>query len=123
MANDLFLAYERTRDPVVLGKLNELRLDAMKRSAEGELAKLEVPKSRTEIEREMDDPRIPQAFKNEKLPYVLVTYIQNVEKLAGARRQEVERVTVETKTKTDALKSEMPSSRTAWGTEAKSSAE
>lgn len=94
----------------------------MKRSAEVELTLLDPPKTRSEIEREMDDPRIPHAFKNEKLPYVLVTYIRNVEKMAEARRQEVERIAAETKARTDALKTEMPSPTSAPGAETKSSA-
>lgn len=91
----------------------------MKRSAEGELARLEVPRTREEIEQDLDDPRTPANMKNEKLPYVLVTYLRNVEKLAEMRRQEVERVAAETKAKADALKAEVQTATANGGAETK----
>ncbi|MFZ3232113.1 MAG: hypothetical protein WA194_00990 [Patescibacteria group bacterium] len=82
----------------------------MKRSAEAELTLLEVPRTREEIEQDLDDPRTPANMKNEKLSYVLVTYLRNVERLAETRRQEVEMVAADTKTKTDALKEDVHAS-------------
>lgn len=79
----------------------------MKRSAEVELTRLEVPRTREEIEQDLDDPRTPADMKNEKLAYVLVTYLRNVEKLTEARRQEVEMVAADTKIKADALKEDV----------------
>ena len=82
----------------------------MKKSAEGEIKRLDSGKTRSEIESELDDSRTPAGMKNEKLPYVLVTYIRNVENLAKSREAEVSAVVTETKERTAELKDDVQAS-------------
>lgn len=108
IANDLFEELAKDpKNPQILGKINALRLDIMKRAAETEISKLEPKTTRSQIEAEMRQRQVSKAEANDTLAYVLVTYLQNVEKLAAARVAEKGAVTVVTQAETGKLKSDV----------------
>lgn len=106
-ANDLFDAYAADKDPRTLGKINALKLDMMKRAANAEIAKLEPKRTRADIEREMSENQVSKEQANDELAYVLVTYLQNVEKLENKRESEKASATAQTKAEVSNLKKEV----------------
>lgn len=106
-ANDLFLEYRESKDPRTLGKLNSLRLDAMKNAAEAEFQKLDPPRTRAQVEGEMDARRIGHEQANDYLAYILVTYLRNVENLQSEREKAVKGVVAEASAATQALRAEV----------------
>lgn len=108
-ANDLFELYGAEKDPRILGKINALRLDMMKRAAEAEIAKLTPARTREQIEAEMSERQVSKAQANDELAYVLVTYLSNVEKLESNRRAEVAETERLAKERAEALKTEVDS--------------
>lgn len=109
IANDLFEELSKDpKNPQILGKINALKLDVMKRAAEAEISKLTPARTRTQIEAEMKERQVSKAQANDELSYVLVTYLQNVEKLAKERDAAKAAVTVETKDSAAKLKAELP---------------
>lgn len=106
-ANDLFQEYEKGKDPRTLGKINDLKLGIMKRSAEEELAKLDPPRTRAEIEAEMAANLPAGTQGNDHLPYVIVSYLRNVEKLEAGRDAERAAARRETADKVAALRVEV----------------
>ena len=58
-ANDLFEELAKDpKNPQVLGKINALKLDVMKRAAEAEIAKLTPVRNRSQIEAEMKERNV-----------------------------------------------------------------
>lgn len=108
-ANDLFEELSKDpKNPQILGKINALKLDVMKRAAEAEISKLEPKTTRIQIEAEMKNKEVSKEQANDELAYVLVTYLQNVEKLAKERQAAKASVTVEAKDSAAKLKTELP---------------
>lgn len=107
-ANDLFEELAKDpKNPQVLGKINALKLDVMKRAAEAEIAKLTPVRNRSQIEAEMKERNVSKNQANDELAYVLVTYLQNVEKLAKEREAAKAAVIVEAGKATAKLKAEV----------------
>ncbi len=106
-ANDLFERYSSEKDPRILGKLNALRLDVMKRAAEAEIAQLEPKRTRAQIEAEMRERQVSKTQANDELAYVLATYLSHIERLADERRAEVVKVEKATGENVQALKIEV----------------
>lgn len=79
----------------------------MKSSAEAELARLEKPQTREEIEAQMTLDKASKSAANDRLSYVLVTYIRNVENLDAKRKTEVATITEGTSARVSALKSDV----------------
>ncbi len=112
-ANDLFEELAKDpKNPHLLGKINALKLDVMKRAAEAEISKLTPARTRAQIETEMKEKQVSKAQANDELSYVLVTYLQNVEKLAKEREAAKAAVTVEAKDAATKLKAELPPAAT-----------
>ena len=108
-ANDLFEELSKDpKNPHLLGKINALKLDVMKRAAEAEISKLTPARTRAQIETEMKEKQVSKAQANDELSYVLVTYLQNVEKLAKERESAKAAVTVEAKDSAAKLKASLP---------------
>lgn len=84
----------------------------MKRAAETEISKLEPKTTREQIEAEMAKRQVSKAEANDTLAYVLVTYLQNVEKLAAARTAEKGAVTATTRVETGKLKTDVRADET-----------
>lgn len=80
----------------------------MKRAAEAEIGKLTPVRTRVQIEAEMKEKQVSKNQANDELAYVLVTYLQNVEKLAKDREAAKAEVTGEAKAATAKLKTELP---------------
>lgn len=81
----------------------------MKSSAEAELLRLDQPQTREEIEARMAQEKVSKSAANDRLPYVLVTYIRNVENLDAKRKTEVARITEDASAQVSALKSDVRS--------------
>lgn len=108
-ANDLFEELAKDpKNPQILGKINALKLDVMKRAAEAEISKLTPVRTRAQIEAEMKERQVSKNQANDELAYVLVTYLQNVEKLAKDREEAKTTVTADTKAAAAKLKTELP---------------
>lgn len=107
-ANDLFEELAKDpKNPQVLGKINALKIDIMKRAAEAEIAKLTPVRNRSQIEAEMKERNVSKNQANDELAYVLVTYLQNVEKLAAERETAKAAVTAEAGKASAKLKAEV----------------
>lgn len=106
-ANDLFEAYAADKDPRTLGKINALKLEVMKRAANAEIAKLDPKRTRADIEREMTENQVSKEQANDELAYVLVTYLQNVEKLEAKREAEKAATQSKTVAETKTLKADV----------------
>lgn len=81
----------------------------MKRAAEAEIGKLTPARTRVQIEAEMKEKQVSKNQANDELAYVLVTYLQNVEKLSKEREAAKSAVNGEAKAAAAKLKTELPS--------------